>query len=61
MNRFYCWLNRADTHNVSHWSATASKDGGLLRHVRGVYTHTCVDRSAACCELLQHIAPDAHL
>jgi para-nitrobenzyl esterase len=38
---------------LPHWPAAASKDGGLLRQVIGVDTHTIVDRNAARYRFLQ--------
>lgn len=43
------------------WPAATSKDGGLLRQVIGVDTHTSADRNAARYDFLQRIDPDAHL
>jgi len=46
---------------LPHWPATANKDGGLLRQVIGLPTHTRVDHDAARYEFLQRMEPDAHL
>ncbi len=46
---------------LPHWPAAADKDGGLLRQVIGVTTHTRVDHDAARHEFLQRMHPDAHL
>jgi para-nitrobenzyl esterase len=46
--------------DLPHWPAVAPKDGGLLRQVIGVHTHTRVDRDAARYRFLQRIAPDSH-
>jgi para-nitrobenzyl esterase len=46
---------------LPHWPAAVRKDGGLLRQVIGVHTHSTVDRDAARYEFLQRIQPDAHL
>jgi para-nitrobenzyl esterase len=46
---------------LPHWPAAVRKDGGLLRQVIGVHTHSIVDRDAARYEFLQRIEPDAHL
>jgi para-nitrobenzyl esterase len=43
------------------WPAAVEKDGGLLRQVIGVDTHTRVDQNAARYEFLQRIDADAHL
>jgi para-nitrobenzyl esterase len=45
---------------LPHWPAATPKDGGLLRQVIGVDSHTIVDRNAARYEFLQHnLQPDA--
>jgi para-nitrobenzyl esterase len=46
---------------LPNWPAAASKDGGLLRQVIGVNTHTVVDQNAARYEFLQDIEANAHL
>jgi para-nitrobenzyl esterase len=46
---------------LPHWPAAVRKDGGLLRQLIGVHTHSTVDRNAARYEFLQRIQPDAHL
>jgi para-nitrobenzyl esterase len=46
---------------LPHWPAVAPKDGGLLRQVIGIHTHTRVDRNAARYGFLLRIEPDAHL
>jgi para-nitrobenzyl esterase len=46
---------------LPNWPATKAKDGGLLRQVIGVETHTVVDRDAPRYEFLQRIEPGAHL
>ncbi|HEX7340444.1 MAG TPA: carboxylesterase family protein [Rhodanobacteraceae bacterium] len=43
-----------DGPGLPHWPATAASDGGLLRQVIGVDTHTKVDRSAPRYEFLAH-------
>lgn len=47
--------------DLPHWPAVARKDGGLLRQVIGVDTHTIVDRNAPRYEFLQRIEAGAHL
>ncbi|HJP98755.1 MAG TPA: carboxylesterase family protein [Rhodanobacteraceae bacterium] len=47
--------------DLPHWPAATHEDGGLLRQVIGVPTHTIVDHRAPRYEFLQHIEPDAHL
>ncbi|HEX7369664.1 MAG TPA: carboxylesterase family protein [Rhodanobacteraceae bacterium] len=46
---------------LPNWPATAVKDGGLLRQVIGVNTHTEVDRNQPRYELLQGIIGNKHL
>ena len=46
---------------LPRWPAATSNDGGLLRQVIGVDTHTTVDRNAARYEFLQRIESGAHL
>ncbi|MGH8216667.1 MAG: carboxylesterase/lipase family protein [Rhodanobacteraceae bacterium] len=43
------------------WPAATRKDGGLMRQVIGVHTHTIVDRNAPRYEFLQRIEGGAHL
>lgn len=45
---------------LPHWPTVTSKDGGLLRQVIGVDTHTIADHNAARYELLQRILTDLH-
>jgi len=47
--------------DLPHWPAAAPKDGGLLRQVIGVDTHTEIDRNKARYEFLQRIDADKHL
>jgi para-nitrobenzyl esterase len=60
------WTNFIKTGNpngtdLPAWPATASKDGGLLRQVIGVDTHSSVDHDAPRYEFLQRAEADAHL
>lgn len=45
---------------LPHWPAVAPKDGGLLRQVIGMDTHTIVDHNVARYEFLQRILTTAH-
>jgi para-nitrobenzyl esterase len=47
--------------DLPHWPAATRKDGGLLRQVIGVHTHTIVDRNAPRYEFLQRIEAGAPL
>lgn len=60
------WANFIKTGNpngngLPQWPPATREDGGLLRQVIGVHTHTIVDRRAPRYEFLQRIEPDAHL
>ena len=60
------WANFVKTGNpngdgLPHWPPATHKDGGLLRQVIGVHTHTIVDRRARRYEFLQRMEADAHL
>ncbi|MGH8190656.1 MAG: carboxylesterase/lipase family protein [Rhodanobacteraceae bacterium] len=47
--------------DLPHWPATARKDGGLLRQVIGIDTHTIIGHDAPRYEFLQRIGGGAHL
>jgi para-nitrobenzyl esterase len=46
---------------LPHWPAVAPKDGGLLRQVIGVHTHTRADRNGERYRFLQRTKRGAHL
>jgi para-nitrobenzyl esterase len=60
------WANFIKTGNpngsgLPDWPAVANKNGGLLRQVIGVDTHTVVDQNTVRYQFLQYIDADAHL